>query len=139
MLTKTIKYTDYNGNERAEVFHFNISKAELIRMEASHSGGMSAMIERVVSKNDNNEIFNVFDEFVRKSYGEKSDDGKRFIKSPELTDSFIQSEAYSELISELLSNPDAATEFVIGIMPKELGDEMRKQISKNTSDLTKEN
>lgn len=97
------------------------------------------MIERVVSKNDNNEIFNVFDEFVRKSYGEKSDDGKRFIKSPELTDSFIQSEAYSELISELLSNPDAATEFVIGIMPKELGDEMRKQISKNTSDLTKEN
>lgn len=117
MLKKTIKYTDYNGVERIEDFYFNLTQAELTEMELTTSGGYAEKLDKIVKAQDTPTIIKVFKELILTSYGEKSDDGKRFVKNKELSDNFTQTEAYSTLFMELASNADAAGEFVNGIIP----------------------
>lgn len=123
MLKKTITYTDYNGVERTEDFYFNISRAEAMEMELSVNGGYTEMIKHIVNAKDNASIINIFKEFVLKAYGEKTPDGKRFIKSPEIAAAFSQTEAYTTLFMELATNDEAAAEFVNGVLPKPEMDE----------------
>ena len=120
MLKKTIKYTDYDGNAREEDFYFNLNKAEVTEMELSKQGGLSEYIKRIVAAQDAPSLVELFKELICKSYGEKSLDGKRFVKSKELTEEFTQTEAYAELFVELASNAEEATKFVNGIMPKNM-------------------
>ncbi len=120
MLKKTITYTDYNDQERVEVFHFNLTTAELTEMELSTGGGYAEKLKEIVDAKDGPEIIKVFKELILKSYGEKSEDGKRFIKSEELSEAFSQTEAYSELFMELAMDTDASTAFVNGIIPANL-------------------
>ena len=120
MLKKTITYVDYNGVEKTEDFYFNLSKAEVAEMELSVQGGFSKMLEEIVASKDNVQIVNLFKQMVLKSYGEKSPDGRRFIKSEEIAQAFAQTEAYSEIFMELALNEDKAAEFVNGIMPANL-------------------
>jgi hypothetical protein len=117
MLKKTITYTDYNQAERTEDFYFNLTKAEVMEMEMSTSGGLAEMIKKIVAAKDAPAIIKVFKDLILKAYGEKSPDGKRFIKSEEITTAFAQTEAYSQLFMELATDPDKAAEFVNGIIP----------------------
>lgn len=117
MLKKTITYIDYNGVERKEDFYFNLTKAEIMEMEMSISGGLTEMINRIVAAQDAPAIVKIFKELVLKAYGVKSPDGKRFIKSDELATEFAQTEAYSQLFMELATDADAASAFVNGIVP----------------------
>ena len=121
MLKKTVTYVDYNGVERTEDFYFNLSKAEVTEMELSVEGGFSKMLEEIVKSNDNVRIVELFKEMVLKAYGEKSADGRRFVKSKELSEAFSQTEAYSEIFMELAMDEKAAAAFVNGIMPANLG------------------
>ena len=123
MLKKSIKYTDYNGVERSEDFYFNLSKAELMEMEMSTAGGLAEMITKIVAAQDQPAIIKLFEELILKAYGEKSADGKRFIKSDELAAAFSQTEAYSELFMELSTDSDKAAEFVNKIIPADLAKE----------------
>lgn len=131
MLKKTITYTDYNGVERKEDFHFNLTKAEIMEMEMSTAGGLAEMINKVVDAKDTVSIIKVFKELILKAYGEKSADGKRFIKSQEISDAFAQTEAYSILFMELATDADAATKFVNGIVPADMAREAQKQLASN--------
>lgn len=117
MLKKTITYTDYNETERTEDFYFNLSKAEIMEMEMSTTGGLAEAIQRIVAAQDAPAIIKIFKDLVLKAYGEKSPDGKRFIKSDEIRTAFSQTEAYSILFMELATNADKAAEFVNGIIP----------------------
>lgn len=117
MLKKTFVYVDYNGVERTEDHYFNLSKAELIEMELSTTGGLAEMINKIVAAKDAPAIIKMFKELVLKAYGQKSADGRRFIKSKELSDEFSQTEAYSQLFMELATDADAAAAFVNGIVP----------------------
>jgi len=121
MLKKTITYIDFDGNERKEDFYFNLSKAEAMEMELGVTGGMTQMLEKIVAERDNKRLIENFKEIILKSYGEKSPDGRRFIKSPELSIAFSQTQAYSDLFMELGEKADMAAAFINGIMPKHDG------------------
>ncbi len=117
MLKKTITYTDYDGNERTEDFYFNISKAELAELEYSVKGGLKKMMEKAVAEKDGPRIIQYFKEIVLKSYGVKSNDGRRFMKDKELTREFSETEAYVNLFMELATDEKAAAAFMNGVMP----------------------
>lgn len=123
MLKKSIKYTDYNGVERTEDFYFNLSKAELMEMEMSTAGGLAETITKIVAAQDQPAIIKLFKELILKAYGEKSADGKRFVKSDEIAAAFSQTEAYSELFMELSTDSDKAAEFVNKVVPAGLAKE----------------
>ncbi len=117
MLKKTVEYEDYNGNKRTEDFYFNLTEAEIMEMQLSTSGGLAEMIRRIIAAQDNPAIIKVFKELVLKAYGEKSPDGKRFMKSEEISRDFEQTEAYSKIFMELATDADSAAAFVNGIVP----------------------
>lgn len=117
MLKKSIKYVDYDGNERKEDFYFNLTKAEITEMELSMEGGLTTMMEKIMATQDTPKLVEIFKELILKAYGEKSPDGRRFIKNQEVRDSFTQTEAYSELFMELASDADAAISFFNSIIP----------------------
>ncbi len=136
MLRKMITYTDYNNKSRTEAFYFNLSKAELVEMEMTTEGGMEAFLQSIAETKDNRELFKLFKTMIEKSYGIKSPDGKRFMKSPEISASFMQTEAYTALLLELMGDDSAnkVAEFVRGIMPLEgVSDEEINKIMKDAT------
>ena len=117
MIKETLTFTDYDGNERTEDFYFNLSKAEVIEMEMTTAGGLEQMIKSIVSAKDTKRIIETFKSIIAKSYGQKSPDGRRFVKSKELTEDFMQTEAYTELFMRLATDADYASKFIKGILP----------------------
>lgn len=120
MIKKTITFTDYNGVERTEDFYFNLTKAEVMEMEMSTTGGLAETIQKIVAAQDAPAIIKIFKNLVLKAYGEKSPDGRRFIKSDDISAAFSQTEAYSQIFMELATDADAAAKFVNGIVPADM-------------------
>jgi hypothetical protein len=116
MFKKEIEYQDFNGQQRKEMFYFNLSKAELMEMELSTQAGMEEMIKMLIATKDNAKIVQTFKDLILRSYGIKSEDGTRFIKTPELREAFEQSNAYSELFMEILSSSEAQVAFINGVI-----------------------
>lgn len=121
MISKTITYTDYNGSERTETFWFNLSRVELLEMEMKASGGLSDKIREVSLTHDVSKIIPIFKDLILSSYGEKSPDGKRFMKKDAngnlLSLAFSETEAFDILYMEFVSDAEKASEFVKGILP----------------------
>jgi len=117
MLKKTIEFKDFNGNTRKEDFYFNLTQAEVTEMELSVEGGLVEMINRIVAAQDGGQIIAVLKDLILKSYGEKSPDGRRFVKNQEVRDNFAQTEAYSKLFMELATDANAAGDFIKGVVP----------------------
>lgn len=114
-------YTDYNGEERTEDFYFNLTKAELAEMHLLQEGGLVEFIQKVINEQNIAKLTEMFKDLILKAYGEKSLDGKRFVKSKEISDAFSQTEAYSDLFISLLQ-ANNAVDFLKGIIPKDLAE-----------------
>lgn len=116
MYKETIEYVDFEGTARKEDFYFNLSRAEIIEYENSELGGISKLLEKIVESEDNVRIMKMFKRFIMMSYGEKSADGRRFIKSDEAALAFTQTEAYSELLMKMFTDVDYASKFINGVV-----------------------
>lgn len=127
MLKKHIAYEDFDGNAREEDFYFNLTEADLTNMFTSVDGGLEKKLTRIMQAKSQPELMANFRDVIRLSYGVKSADGRTFRKSDELFEEFAATNAYSKLFMELLSDEEVAAEFVAGILPKSLGEEVRKQ------------
>jgi len=120
MLKREITFEDFNGLTCTETFYFNLSKSEILSLEASQVGGFKASIEKIIETENAKDLIEQFQLLILMAYGEKSDDGKRFVKSEEIKEAFRQSPAYDILFMELATNDKLAADFMLGIMPKDL-------------------
>lgn len=117
MYKRTINYIDYNGTERKEDYYFNLSKAEILEMEMTTPGGFIEMLQNIIDAKDSSALFKIFTDLILKSYGQKSPDGKKFVKNDTIREDFKQTEAYSILLLELVTNAEEASNFVNKIIP----------------------
>lgn len=126
MLKKTIKFKDLDGNQLEEDFYFNISKAELAEMEIAEArhGGMSAVLQKIIDEEDGKKVIELLNEIIKTAYGVRSDDNRKFIKNDEVWEDFYHTDAHSELLFELYSNPTEAAAFMRGVVPPELSEKM---------------
>jgi hypothetical protein len=124
MLKKTITYEDLDGNKITEDFYFNLSKAELAEMELSTQGGLGEYLKKLVVSQNGAEIIGTFKRIIGDSIGRRSEDGKRFIKNEEIKQEFFQSDAYNQLFMELITDETSGAEFVKGILPKDLSEDV---------------
>ena len=119
MIVKTVTYTDFNGNERTESFWFHLSRPELTEMLLGIDNNIETYIKTIIKSENYYEIVKIFKKLLLEAYGEKSEDGRRFIKLPEKTKEFSESEAYSVLFTELTTNEEKASEFINGLISKD--------------------
>ena len=136
MLKKTITYTDYDGNQRTEDFYFNLTKAELTNMFNSVSGGLEKYLTRIVAAQDGPALMNAIRDIVKASYGEKSLDGRRFMKSDEIFKNFEETEAYSVFFMELMGDDEAALNFIISVLPQDMQSAIREEMAKKLTQKT---
>lgn len=129
MVVEKIKYTDFNGVEREEEFMFNLTEAEITEMELTTEGGLSDSIKKIISAQNTPQIIETFKMLLLKSYGEKSADGRRFVKSEDLSKEFTQTNAYSQLFMKLATDDKAAAAFINGIIPES----MRERVAEDNS------
>lgn len=120
MIKKTMTYTDFNGVERTEDFYFNLTKAEVLKMEMGVKGGLAEQIKRIVDTQDQPAIIEIFENLIQSAYGVKTPDGRGFLKRKEDLESFISTQAYSDLYMELATDDKKAAEFINGIVPPDL-------------------
>jgi hypothetical protein len=116
MLKKTITYIDFNGVERTEDYYFRLSKPDIVKMQASAKGGYDVQLKSIAADQNSALIMEFFENFIAKSYGEKSDDGRRLKKSEEISRAFMETPAYEVLFEELVTNDEAAADFVNAVM-----------------------
>lgn len=129
MIKKTYTYSDYNGVQCTEDFYFNLSKTELIEMDSEYPEGFSERIKQVMESDDKKEMIRIFKDLILRSYGKKSEDGKRFIKSKEITEGFEQSPAFDEIFMEIGFNSESASNFVNGLIPSDLQNAVKSQMA----------
>lgn len=120
MLKKTIVYKDWNDLERREDHYFNLNKPEIVKMQESVKGGYDVQLKAIAAGMNGAGIMEFFENLIKTSYGEKSDDGRRFMKSEEISRAFMETRAYEALFEELITNAGAAAEFVNAIMPPDI-------------------
>lgn len=131
MFSKTIKYTNFADEPCIQDFYFHIGKAELIELGVSD---MYGRLQRIKNTNSSPEILKEVRELVRLAAGVRSDDGKRFIKDDEAKSALFDSNAYDELLFELATDAESASEFVNKLFPQELLEEMQKHVKKEVID-----
>lgn len=131
MLKRPITYTDFNGNKVTEDFYFNLSVAEAVEMEVSdESGSLGNFLKTIVAEENKRELMRMFKELISAAYGEKSEDGKYFLKSEEMRRKFLDSAAYAQLFVELVTNEQSVADFIIGVLPADLQDQARAATGK---------
>lgn len=136
MLVKKIKYTDFNGQEREEEFLFNLNKSELIKWLTTNGGyTIEAILQKMIDTENVRDMINEFETLILTSYGEKSLDGKRFVKTKEIQDNFRYSPAYDELFMELVGDASKAAEFFNKIIPSDLAAEVDKIMKENPDQI----
>lgn len=128
MLKKDIKFKDYDGNDTVETHYFNLATHEVIDFESEFGGGLTTFVQAMVEMKDRKRLIQLFKDFIKKTYGRKSEDGKRFIKTQEVFTEFEQTPAYDALYMELVTDTDAAVAFIIGVLPENV----RSNISDET-------
>lgn len=135
MLKKEITYTDYNDKEVTEALYFNLSEAELIELEVSEKEGLQATLKKIVDEEDKKKMWAWFKEIVLSAYGQKTEDGKSFLKNPALKEAFAQTAAFSALMTLLVTDSNFAADFVIGIVPKKVteGSDIRQRMAEAMS------
>lgn len=136
MLKKTIKYTDFNDEEREDVFYFNLTEPEMLELETENGMGLGNLIQHIIETNDTGEIIKMFKAIILSAYGEKDADGVHFVKSEEITKRFTQHAAYPVLYLEIGTNADAAAEFLKGVMPSKYTAGIDGELKKLTSPKT---
>ena len=132
MLVKKIKYEDYDGNEREEEFYFHLTQAEVIMWLTTNGGyTLDKVIDQISKAQNGRKIMEMFEDLLHKSYGVKSLDGRKFIKNEEVWTDFKETEAYSQIFSEIVTDSKKAVEFLNGILPKDLGMKVNEMMRKN--------
>jgi hypothetical protein len=120
MYVKEIEYTDFNGVTRKEKFYFNLTKAEILDMELGKTGGLTEYIQKILEAQDTPAIMSLFKSLLLKSYGVKSDDGRRFVKNDQVRSEFEQTQAFSDLYMMLALDDNEASKFVNAIVPDDM-------------------
>lgn len=123
MLKKVIKYTDFDGNEQVTTEYFNLTVMELVDLQdkaiPKDSGckDLPTYIDKIVSEEDITAMFKWLKMVIAKSYGLRSEDGKRFIKNNQVSSEFESSLAYNALVQELVEDSEGhkMIEFIEGL------------------------
>ena len=138
MLKKIVKFEDFNGEQQEAEVHFNLTKTELANYYAQFEGGFDQHFKDAVRRGDIQTVSELMFNFIHLSYGQKSPDGLRFIKTEEDLQLFQQTAVYDQICTEVMSDVDSFLDFVYAIVPKKVGEEAKKLVDKERARLAKE-
>lgn len=136
MVKRNVTYNDFEGEERTDVFYFNLTEAELADIELQYDGDMAKKMQIMQEKRDGRGMFEMISNLILRAYGEKTSDGKRFVKNAEMREAFAASDAYSKLLMDLLEDDKKLANFMTAIMPVNIREKVEQRLKENTATET---
>lgn len=134
MIKMNVSAETFDGDMVTETLWFHMNKVDLIELQQSEPGGFTDTLQAFMSRKpedwtmqDKFKLFDFFRTMVDKAYGERSSDGKRFRKSPEILANFKDSIFYDEFVLSLLEDEEKSIKFFNGVMPKSLIEQAKKE------------
>lgn len=124
MIKETISYEDIDGNSKTMDAYFHLTMREMRQLLKD---GIQEKLDAVTSgKASTDDTFDLIDILIKTSFGKRieSNGEARFVKDPELTEEFMNSDAYDSLLGKLMSDEKFATRFFSGLVPKALSERM---------------
>lgn len=117
-----VKYEDLNGDPTSEDLYFHMSAKEWVKADGdkAEDGGYEKYINRMIDEQNAINVLRVLEDIVRRAYGVKSPDGKKFIKDVQTTEEFLESLAYDAFLDELLYTEGTSAAFIKSIIPKSM-------------------
>lgn len=137
MFSRTFTYIGYDGKPHKDTWWFNLSEAELYKLELGNLGGFNGMMNKLLRQSKPGEIVDVFENLILSAVGERSVDGRKFIKTQEIRDDFYQSKAFSDLFVEMVKDGDKLAEFLRGAIPEEVAAALAKAEEEQAKEMAK--
>lgn len=134
MIKRTVTYEDFNGVTHTEDLYFNLTKTEMSKIvleeakfdpdgnqDEESMNAFSDRLREIGRSGDGKKIIDMFEWLLKISYGEKSEDGRRFVKNDEVYEDWRYSASYDQFWQDLmLSETGDMVEFINGIIPADL-------------------
>jgi hypothetical protein len=130
MFERKFTYEGFDGKTYEDTWGFYLSKADILEIQLGTFVGLDQLMKRLIETQNGKEIMAVVKEIILKSVGHTSPDGRKFLRNEDLRDEFYQTDAYSQLFTELVTDPEKVLEFIFGAVPKDIGDKMREEYAK---------
>lgn len=127
MLERKFTYEGFDGKIYEDTWGFYLSKADLLEIHLGTFVGLDALMKHLIEAKDGKAIMEIVKEIILKAVGKPSTDGKHFVRNDDVRNDFYQTEAYSQLFEELVTDADKAADFIASIVPKEIGVKMREE------------
>jgi len=127
MFKTTVKYTDFLGEEREETLRFNLTEIEMQNLSTDEIVFNPALLAAIAKEKDAMAMYKVIQKLILHAYGELSEDGRVFRKSDQIRSDFANSMAYSEFLTQVLSSDTMITNFMLGVFPAKIAEEIKKQ------------
>lgn len=136
MIVKKIQYHDLDGDLREDDFYFSMNETQFARVNSMFPGGLQNYAMKAAKDKDPDSMFKVIDTLVREAYGERVNNG--FVKTApngqKLADFFINTEAYDNLLLELMKNEDNLMAFLTGCLNKNAQDRVTAEFARIKSE-----
>ena len=138
MFERKFKFEGFDGKMYEDTWGFYLSKADLLEIQLGTFVGLDALMKRLIETKNGKEIMAIVKEIILKAVGHTSPDGRKFLRNDELREEFQQTDAYSQLFSELVTDPEKVLDFIFGAVPKEIGEKMREEREKELASANAE-
>lgn len=138
MFERKFKFEGFDGKMYEDIWGFYLSKADLLEIQLGTFVGLDALMKRLIETKNGKEIMAIVKEIILKAVGHTSPDGRKFLRNDELREEFQQTDAYSQLFSELVTDPEKVLDFIFGAVPKEIGEKMREEREKELASANAE-
>lgn len=129
-----VPFEDFNGNMQTETLYFHLTKTRLSKnlTLGDELDDIQAMLQgepRQLNPDEIRKIVHLVERIMELSYGIRSEDGKRFDQRPALWEEFQQTAVYDAFLYSLFENPNNATQFILGVMPRDLVEAAKKEMN----------
>ncbi len=132
----TVQFENFDGETVSEDLYFHLNIKELQDME-KWDVPLTQRIAKLTKTEDGKEAFDLMRDIVEAAYGERSEDGKRFVKNPEVLKNFTEGLAYDEVILKFIDGTTDLSKFIEGLLPKKVF-ELAKKNTKDSGEEVKE-
>ena len=120
MVERTFTCKGFDGKNYEETYGFYLSRADLLKINLGSFVGLDVLMQKLIDAKNGTEIMNIIDRIMMTAVGHESADHKKFLKNDEIRDDFRQSDAYSQLFEELVTDAKKASSFLIGCLPEDM-------------------
>lgn len=110
MLKHQVSYKDFDNKTVKETLWFNLTTRDSAKLTIKY-GDLAAYVKKIEKEKDAASMMVLIEDLVLTAYGERSEDGRHFVRNDEIRERFSYSLAFEALLDDLYSDEKKMSKF----------------------------